>query len=150
VAVGVPLFDVLMALPLLVAFLIAEGRLDETALLLPLLLAAQFAFMAGLALVVSAANVYLRDVQSAVGVAMLLLFYLTPIFYGLKEIPPEYHWMLRLNPLTAFVNADRAVLYSGALPALVDLAIAAGATVLALAAGLVLFRRLQPGFVDEL
>ena len=150
VAVAVPLFDVLMALPLLLVLLATEGRLTDAALLLPLLLAAQLAFMAGLALVVSAANVYLRDVQSAVGVAMLLLFYLTPVFYGLKGIPPEFHWMLRLNPLTAFVNADRAVLYAGTLPALVDVAIGAGATALALAAGLALFRRLQPGFVDEL
>jgi lipopolysaccharide transport system permease protein len=150
VAVAVPLFDVLMALPLLLAMLIAEGRLNEAALLLPPLLVVQFAFMAGLALVVSAANVYLRDVQSAVGVAMLLLFYLTPVFYGLKNVPEEFHWLLRANPMTAFVNADRAVLYYHRLPALIDVAIVGGATVLALAAGLVLFRRLQPGFVDEL
>jgi lipopolysaccharide transport system permease protein len=150
VAVAVPLFDVLMALPLLLALLAAEGRLSETALLLPALIVAQFAFMAGAALVVGAANVYVRDVQNAVGVLLLLLFYLTPVFYGLKNVPEQFHSLLRANPLTAFVNADRAVLYYGRLPALLDVAIGCGATALALAAGLLLFRRLQPGFVDEL
>ncbi len=150
VAVAVPLFDVLMALPLLLVLLAAEGRLDAAALLLPLLIVAQFAFMAGLALAVGAANVYVRDVQNVVAVALLLLFYLTPIFYGLKNVPPQFHWLLRANPLTAFVNADRAALFDGRVPALIDVAIGAGATALALALGLLLFRRLHAGFVDEL
>ncbi len=150
VAVAVPLFDVLMALPVLLVLLGLEGRLDATALLLPLLVIAQFVFMAGLALIVSATNVYLRDVQNAVGVLLLLLFYLTPVFYGLKNVPAQFHWLLRANPLTAFVNADRAILFDGRLPALLDVGIGAGATALALALGIALFRRLQPGFVDEL
>jgi homopolymeric O-antigen transport system permease protein len=150
VAVAVPLFDVLVALPVLLVLLATEGRLGDAALLLPLLIAAQFAFSAGLALIAGAANVYLRDVQNVVGVALLLLFYLTPVFYGLKNVPAQFHWLLRANPLTAFVNADRAALFYGRLPALLDVAIGAGATVVAVAAGLALFRRLAPGFVDEL
>jgi lipopolysaccharide transport system permease protein len=150
VAVAVPCFDVLMALPVLLILLVAEGRLDAAALLLPLPLVAQFAFTAGVALIVSATNVYLRDVQNVVGVLLLMLFYLTPVFYGLKNVPEEFHWLLRLNPLTAFVNADRSLLFYGRLPALIDVAIGAGAAALAVAAGIVLFRRLQPGFVDEL
>lgn len=150
VAVAVPCFDVLMAMPVLLVLLGFEGRLGDTALLLPLLLVAQFAFTAGVALIVSALNVYLRDVQNVVGVLLLLLFYLTPVFYGLKNVPPQFHWLLRANPLTAFVNADRAALFDGRLPALVDVAIASGSTIAALGIGLALFRRLQPGFVDEL
>lgn len=150
VAVAVPFFDVLMALPLLFGLLIADGRLSETALLLPLLLVLQFAFTAGVALLIAAANVYFRDVQNVVGVFLLLLFYMTPIFYGLKNVPPEFHWVLRVNPLTAFVNADRALLFDGSLPSGIDLAIALGSTLLAVPLGLALFRRFQGGFVDEL
>ncbi|HEY3827966.1 MAG TPA: ABC transporter permease [Solirubrobacteraceae bacterium] len=150
VAVAVPFFDVLMALPVLLVLLAVAGRLGDTALLLPPLIAVQFAFTAGVALLTSAANVYLRDVQNVVVVLLLLLFYMTPIFYGLKNVPPQFHWVLRANPLTAFVNADRAVLFEGHLPAAVDLAILTGSTIVALAIGLAVFRRLQPGFVDEL
>jgi lipopolysaccharide transport system permease protein len=149
-AVAVPFFDVLMALPVLLVLLAIESRLEATALLVPLLIVMQFAFTAGIALIVSSVNVYLRDVQNVVGVLLLMLFYLTPVFYGLKNVPEEFHWMLRVNPLTAFVNADRAILFEGQLPAGVDLAIASGATAVAVAAGLALFRRLQPGFIDEL
>jgi lipopolysaccharide transport system permease protein len=150
VAVAVPLFDFLVAMPVLLVLLVHEQRLEATALLFPALVFGQFAFTAGLALLVGAANVYLRDVGNLVGVGLLLLFYLTPVFYGLKNVPSQFHWMLRANPLTAFVNADRAVLFDGRLPALVDVGIGAGATVLALALGLALFLRLQRGFIDEL
>lgn len=150
VAVAVPFFDVLMAIPVLLALLAFAGRLNEAALLLPALLALQFVFTAGVALLTAAANVYLRDIQSVVVVLLLLLFYMTPIFYGLKNVPEQFHWVLRANPLTAFVNADRATLFEGRLPALVDISIAAGATLVALYVGLQVFRRLQPGFVDEL
>jgi lipopolysaccharide transport system permease protein len=150
VAVAFPFFDVLMALPVLLVLLAIPGRLSGMALLLPLLIFLQFIFTIGVALMVSALNVYIRDVQSIVVVALLLLFYMTPIFYGLKNVPAQFHWVLRANPLTAFVNADRAVLFDGRLPALIDISIALGSTVLVLAIGLLVFRRLQPGFVDEL
>jgi lipopolysaccharide transport system permease protein len=150
VAVAVPFFDVLMALPVLLLLLAVPGRLGETALLLPLLIMLQFVFTAGVALIASALNVYIRDIQSIVVVLLLLLFYMTPIFYGLKNVPARFHWVLRANPLTAFVNADRDVLFNGRLPALTDISIATGATILMLVIGLLLFRRLQPGFVDEL
>lgn len=150
VAVAVPFFDVLVALPVLLLLLAIAGRLSAVAPLLLLLIVAQFVFTVGVALITSAANVYLRDVQNLVVVLLLLLFYMTPIFYGLKNVPPQFHWVLRANPLTAFVNGDRAVLFEGRLPATVDVVIAAGATIAALLIGLVTFRRLQPGFVDEL
>jgi lipopolysaccharide transport system permease protein len=150
VAVAVPFFDVLMALPVLLVLLAVPGRLGPTALLLPLLIVLQFAFTAGVSLTASALNVYIRDVQSIVVVLLLLLFYMTPIFYGLKNVPARFHWVLRANPLTAFVNADRSVLFDGRLPALTDISIAVGSTILALAIGLFVFQRLQPGFIDEL
>jgi lipopolysaccharide transport system permease protein len=150
VAVAVPFFDVMMALPVLLLLLALAGRLGAAAPLLLPLIAIQFAFTAGIALITSAMNVYFRDVQIVVVVLLLLLFYMTPIFYGLKNVPPEFHWVLRANPLTAFVNADRAVLFEDRLPALVDGTILIATTIVALSVGLVVFRRLQPGFVDEL
>lgn len=150
VAVAVPFFDVLMALPVLLVLLVVDGRLGDAALVLPLLIALQFAFTAGVALFTATANVFFRDVQNVVGVLLLLLFYMTPIFYGLKNVPPEFHWILRANPLTAFVNADRAILFENHLPALIDLSIAGAATIVMLPIGLAVFRRFQTGFVDEL
>jgi lipopolysaccharide transport system permease protein len=150
VAVAVPLVDLLIVLPVLLITLAVEGRLDWAVLLLPALLAVQFALTAGLSLIASAVNVYFRDVQNLVGVGLLLFFYLTPIFYGLKNVPEDYRWLLHLNPMTPLINSVRAVLLDGTLPRWQDLAIICPVALLALVAGVSVFRRLEPNFVDEL
>jgi lipopolysaccharide transport system permease protein len=150
VAVAVPLVDLLIVLPVLLGTLAVDGRLTWTVLLLPFLLLVQFALTAGLSLMASALNVYVRDVQNVVGVGLLLFFYLTPIFYGTRNVPEEYRWLLHVNPMTPLINAVRAVLLDGTFPRWQDLAIICPVAVAALVAGVAVFRRLEPNFVDEL
>lgn len=150
VAVAAPLVDLLMALPVLVVLLAVEGRLDVTALLFPLVLVAACGFAAGLGMLTAALNVFFRDVANIVGVGLLAAFYVTPVFYGLRNVPERFAWVLHANPMTAYVEASRALLFDGRLPTGRDVAIGLGAAVLALAAGAFVFRRLQPRFVDEL
>jgi lipopolysaccharide transport system permease protein len=150
VAVAVPLVDLLIVLPVLLGTLAVQGKLSWTVLLLPALLVVQFALTAGLSLMASALNVYFRDVQNVVGVGLLLFFYLTPIFYGTKNVPEQYRWLLHVNPMTPLVNAVRAVVLDGTFPRWQDLAIICPVAVAALVIGVVVFRRLETNFVDEL
>jgi len=150
VAVAVPLVDALIALPVLVVMLAFEGELHPTFLLFPLLLIVQFAMTSGIALIASALNVYFRDVNNVVGVGLLLGFYLTPVFYGLKNVPERFQWLLQVNPLTPLVNATRAILLEGRLPAASDVGIVLGVSAAAVLAGTFVFRRLELDFVDEL
>jgi lipopolysaccharide transport system permease protein len=150
VAVAVPLVDLLTALPVLLVLLAVDGRLEWTALLLPLLLVVQFGLIAGVSLITSALNVYFRDVQNVVGVGLLLFFYVTPIFYGTRNVPEDYRWLLHVNPMASLVNAVRAVLLDGRVPRWQDVAALCAATAVVLVAGVAVFRRLEPDFVDEL
>jgi lipopolysaccharide transport system permease protein len=150
VAVAVPLLDLLVALPVLGVMLAADGRLGPAALLLPVLLTLEFALIAGIALVAAALNVFVRDVANIVGVGLVLLFYVTPVFYGFKSVPERFHRLLELNPMTPLVNGMRAVLMDDALPPADDLAKLALAAAVSLTAGLWTYARLSPRFVDEL
>ncbi len=116
VAITVPLVDVLVALPVLGLMLALAGAVHWTVLLLPLLLAVQFVLMVGLAWIVSAVSVYLRDVPNMVGVAVATLFYLTPVFYPVSRVPESWRWLIDLNPLAPLLEAYRAVLLDGRLP----------------------------------
>ena len=150
VAVAAPVIDLLLALPVLLAFLVVEGRLEAPALLLPAILAGLLAFSAGLGMALSALNVFLRDTKNLVSVGLLMLFYLTPIFYGLRNVPAEFAWVLDLNPMTHYVTAVRDVLFEGRVPD-AGTALAVGLVgPVAAALGILVFRRLQPRFVDEL
>lgn len=150
VALAVPLVDVVLALPLLAAMLIASGDVDMTALLLLPLLCVQLLLMCGIAWLAASATVYLRDVPNIVGLGVLLLFYLTPVFYPLDRVPERYHWILELNPLTTLIEAYRDVLLEQRLPDAGAVAAVTVASAGVAAAGLLVFRRLRPGFVDEL
>jgi ABC-type polysaccharide/polyol phosphate export permease len=150
VAVAVPLLDALVALPVLGVMLAADGRLGPAALFVPGLLALEFALIAGIALFAAALNVFVRDVGNIVGVGLVLLFYVTPVFYGLKTVPERFHALLELNPMTPLVNAMRAALMDGAVPAADDLAKLALTAAVSLGAGLWAYGRLSPRFVDEL
>lgn len=150
VAVVVALVDALIALPVLVAMLAVAGDLDWPALALPGLLAVQLVLMAGIAWLLSAAAVYVRDVPNLVTVVLTLLFYLTPVFYTLPRVPEEYRDLLRLNPMTTVLESYRAVLMDHPWPPVGTLvAVGALAALLALA-GFATFRRAARGFVDEL
>ncbi|MGH2953928.1 MAG: ABC transporter permease [Solirubrobacterales bacterium] len=142
--------DALIALPVLLAVVAASGTLHLTALLLPALAAIQLVLMVGVVWLTSAANVYLRDVRQIVTVGLLLLFYLTPVFYELGKVPEDYQWVLQLNPLTTLIEGYRDVLLEERLPDALPLLAVAAASVAIGAAGLAFFSRLRPGFIDEL
>ncbi|MGZ4474948.1 MAG: ABC transporter permease, partial [Nocardioides sp.] len=78
------------ALMLLVLFgmVFATGRSLEPGklLLLPVSLVALILFSTAVALIMSAANVYLRDTQHLVEVGLLLWFYMTPILYSIGMV----------------------------------------------------------------
>lgn len=149
-AIVVPLIDTLMALPILVVALAVTGHLELTILLLVPLLAVLFAMIGGLALLFATANVFVRDIENVVAVGLILVFYLTPVFYAPGSVPARFHWILRVNPMGATVSAARAVTLDGRLPAAADVATMLIGAGLAAAIGALVYRRFNPDLIDEL
>jgi len=149
IAVVVPLLDVLMALPVLIAMLSTHGELSWTLLFLPVIMLVQLILMCGVAWFVAAAHVFFRDVANVVGLVILLLFYVTPVFYERSRVG-HYQWVLQINPMTTVIEAWRSVSLNGQLPFRLAFGVLAGAAALFAALGYLVYRRVQPGFVDEL
>ncbi len=150
VAITIPLLDVLVALPVLGVMLISSGQLQWTVVLMPLLIVVQYCLMAGIAWLLGAVSVFLRDIPSLVGVVIGALFYLTPVFYPAQRVPEEYRWVMDWNPVAILLEAYRSVLLDGSAP---DWGPILGVLVLGLvlsATGYLLFRRLAPSFAEEL
>ncbi len=105
---------------LLVVYLVLRN-MSWTVLLLPVLLVLLLAFSLGIGLALAILNARFRDVGHLVGVGLSLLFYASPIIYPLSYVADQYaeHPWLRIyeyNPVTAFVEAFRDVLYDLELP----------------------------------
>ena len=153
VAIAVPLVDMAVALPLLLLLAVLETGLRWTALLIPLLVLLQFVLMAGLAWFVSSATVFFRDVPNIVAVALQALFYMTPVFYRLHNIPARYTTILDLNPMTTIVQGYRALLLGGVAEHMPDLRrwlYVVVFSAIVVVGGRLFFRRNQSVLVDSL
>jgi ABC-type polysaccharide/polyol phosphate export permease len=151
-AVAATLVSHLIELGLLIVTLVGFGDWRAVVyipfLLLLTLLMALFAF--GFGLMLSAINVYFRDVQHFMGILFLVWMYLTPIIYPLSVVPHRYETILKINPMTDASLCYRAVLYDGTYPGWLQLAYFAVWALGMLAVGLWVFARLEAGFAEEL
>lgn len=77
---------------------------------LPILVVIVFAGTFGLALLLSASTVFIRDIPQLTFVTMQLLFYLTPILYPVTFIPEQLRLIVMLNPLVPVIEGFREVL----------------------------------------
>jgi lipopolysaccharide transport system permease protein len=142
----------LFALIVLFTLIFISGvRLGPSLLLLPVILIVQVAFTAGLALLLSALTVFYRDVGIIMETGLLAWFFLTPVFYRIEDLVPQYaRLMYVVNPMASIISAYRDVLYRGGMPALDFLARTGVTSLVVLAVGYWVFRRLAPRFGEEL
>jgi ABC-type polysaccharide/polyol phosphate export permease len=76
----------------------------------------QFIFTYGLSLLLSALNLFYRDIQYLFDLVMTLWFYVTPIIYATEFFPAQYRYIFKINPMSVFINAYRQVLFNGTFP----------------------------------
>lgn len=91
-------------------------KLSWALLLVPVFLLIQLLLIVGLALMTSVLNVVYRDVQYLVSTALLILYWLTPVFYPLSVIPYPYCTLLQANPMAGVLTSLRKVIMHGDLP----------------------------------
>ena len=107
-------------------------------------------FTGSLSLLLSVLQIRFRDVGYLTQSSLTLLYYFTPIIYGLKMIPTGYYFVYYFNPLTSIVEYMRlALVKDGIVP---DGILAANlvTTMLILAGRILVFRKERKFMVDWL
>ncbi len=151
VVVTTGLIHFILALPVLVIFLLIDGvKFTPILLALPLLQLIQFALTVTFSYFLASLNVTFRDTQHTLGVLLQFLFYLTPIFYELSNIPDRYWFIYGLNPMVHIVTCYRQILMWGTQPDWLALLIISAITLLLLPVGYRLFQRQSLRFVEEI
>jgi lipopolysaccharide transport system permease protein len=92
------------------------GRLTIWAALLPVIWLAQLMLSMGLIWILSSLNVYLRDLQNMVSLAVLMLMMVSPIAYTADMVPDSLQPFLRLNPLFYLIVCYQDCLMLGQFP----------------------------------
>ena len=109
----------------------------------------QSLFSLGLLFILSAINVYVRDIEYIVQFFMNLVFYATPIIYNPTLIPDRFRWILYMNPMTNFINQYRNVFYYKTNPDFFVLEIMFMISIAVLCIGYFVFSKLEKGFAEE-
>lgn len=78
---------------------------------IPLLLLLVISMGAGL--ILSTVFVFFRDMGHLYSVVLMILMYMTPIFYPSSIVPEKFHWLLELNPLFPLLQMFRDLLLFG-------------------------------------
>jgi len=72
-------------------------------------------FLWGVGIIFSLMNVFYKDVSCFLSLALMIWFWITPIFYSLEMIPYPYSIVCLVNPLTYYILTFRDLLYYGRL-----------------------------------
>jgi ABC-type polysaccharide/polyol phosphate export permease len=155
------LFQYLIELALLSVALLFVGNV--VLLWLPVILfvvVCQTLFVLGIALILSVAAVYFRDLQHLMALVLQVWFFSAPIVYTQdlveSNLGPDsisrkiFELNFALNPLVYFVDVYRNLLYDMRMPAASDLAVIVVTSVASLVIGYWAFGRLEGRVAEEL
>ena len=110
-----------------IPFHIASGRpIDLQLLWIVPLTGLMIVLASGLAMIVSALQVYFRDLKNIIPYALRLGLYVSPILYFAEEMPQEYRWLLNANPIGQLLAAWSDAIILGISPSTTQLVVACG------------------------
>lgn len=107
---------VLALFPLIVILTIMRRPLGPALLTLPLTLALASLFILGVSLIIATGSLYFADVMPIWSMLLPALMFTAPVVYPAAILPPTLQSLLRFNPMTLYVEAFRAPLYSNTIP----------------------------------
>jgi ABC-type polysaccharide/polyol phosphate export permease len=105
-------------------------------------------FSYAIGIVLSAFNLFYRDIQYLLSLILLIWMYLTPIVYSAETFPAAYRWIFQFNPMAIIINAYRQVILAGGAPNFMSLGIAALLSVILFIFAFRLFKKLEGQFAD--
>ena len=117
-------------------------------LCLPVVMLVEFVLALGITMIVSAVDVYFRDLEHMLGILSMAWMFMTPIMYDISVVPARFVPFFYLNPMTSIVAAYRDIMYYGTVPKLETLGMAAGMGLFFLILGFVIFGRLKRRFSE--
>jgi ABC-type polysaccharide/polyol phosphate export permease len=143
-------FAISMLLCLVIAF-VAGVPIQPTVTLLPLVMLMQGWTVLWVSLLLACMLVFARDVGHLYQIFLRMLFFITPIFYGVEFLGNGLaRYVVLASPLAAFVGWSRSLILGGQ-PFEIGPFLAVGAVnLLATLGSLLVFRRCEPSFSERL
>lgn len=116
---------------------------------LPIIALIQYIMLLGFTFILSAIEIYMRDIEHIVNFILSMAFYVTPILYTPDIFPNRLSWVLTINPMAYLVNAYRSIFFYQQIPNINELLIVSIFSFVIFMIGYFIFEKLQKGFAEE-
>ena len=140
--------SLLSVLILLFAVFVILGKLPWTLIFLPVIYLPLIFFCAGLSCILASLGVFIRDVGHLLEILVRLLFFMSPIVYPITAIPPDFRFIIYLNPLTFIINYFQQTLIFGEMIDFQEFALVFGGSFGLFVLGYVWFMKSKQTFAD--
>jgi ABC-type polysaccharide/polyol phosphate export permease len=144
-------FDTTLSLFMLVFLFIVLGFAPtSTSYWVPVITAELFAFVTGYSILIAGLVVYVRDIRSALPLALQFGIFVSPVAFGFYDlVPPGARAIYSfINPLGPIIDSYRRTVLYGQQPDFFYLALGAIGSALVLLGGYYLFKRMETGIAD--
>jgi lipopolysaccharide transport system permease protein len=135
---------------LLIASVALHQHLGPSIVLLPILMLGEALLAIGLLFFFSTLNVFYRDFGQLETYFVMMLLYLTPIFYQVQSIPEPYRQIILASPVAALIIAYHDILFFGRFPAASSVAYIFAVGVILCLTGYAFFNRFRESFGELL
>jgi lipopolysaccharide transport system permease protein len=99
-------------------------------------------------LLLSAVNVFYRDVRVVTPLLIQILLFASPVLYPLSVVPEKWRMLYAMNPMAGVIDGLRRSLLMGQAPEPLSVATALASTGVLLAVSYLYFKRVEPEFAD--
>lgn len=116
--------------------------------LFPLLVLLMALLSLGLGLIITALTTKYRDLAFLITFGVQLMMYATTVIYPLSAAPPQYRWLIELNPMTGIIEAFRLGFLGQGEITFSVFGYSVAFTLLTLVLGVIIFNKTEKTFVD--
>jgi len=142
--------EFLLSLPILAIFAIVAGATVGWGLLwFPVAIILQTMLTIGLGLIIAPLVVLYRDLERATKLVLRLMFYASPVIYGISDLPGGFQQVAAFNPLAGIFSLYRVGFFPEQFDAFAVI-VSAVMSVVILVVGIAVFRRLERPVLKEL
>jgi ABC-2 type transport system permease protein len=147
--------EFMLSLPVIAFFaIISHAHLTRFIVFFPLALLIQITLLFGLGLILAPLSVLYSDVDRVLPVLLRLMFYFSPILYGVhdikKRLGPTAAHVFSLNPLAGILDLYRTAFFNDQWVGWHGVAISAFWALLSVGVGLLIFPRLEGTVLKEI
>lgn len=134
-------------IPLIIIMIMTGISLNKMNLLIVYPLVNLLCIGTGIGLILATINVFFRDMQHLYSVVLLIIMYMSAIFYSADIIDPKYMFIMRLNPIFCVISVFRDCILYGQITSRANWVLLPIYSVLSLVIGIFIFYKKQDKFI---